>query len=144
MDELYKYLNVIEAPWHMRTKVVQLVDTIKGFLGKELKIKYIFISNWINDKGDEYIYGNSLWVFTESNIIRCIGFKDCVDPNKCELQIYSLGTTLFSQITSVNYSAAVIDIQLSNNDIAKFKAINGNLSYLINIYQDLFFKEVSL
>lgn len=144
MDELYKYLNVIEAPWHMRTKVVQLVDTIKGFLGKELKIKYIFISNWINDKGDEYIYGNSLWVFTESNIIRCIGFKDCIDPYKCELQIYSLGTTLFSQIKSVNYSAAEIDIQLSNNDIVKFKAINGNLSYLINIYQDMFFKDASL
>lgn len=141
MEDFNKYMAVIEAPWYIRTGVVQSMDTVKRFLGKELRIKQVFISNWINEKGDNYEYDNSLWIFTECNLIECADFKSCTNSDNCKFKIYSLGAALYSQITCVSYNAARIDIQLPTNETIVFRAVAGNLSYLANIYRKFFFRD---
>lgn len=144
MENINQYMSVIDAAWHIRNKISQLTDVIKEFLGKELQIKYIFVSNWINDQKSNYEYGDSLWIFTECNLIECVDFDKCNDPYKCKFNVHELGAIQFSQITSLDYKDVMIDIQLPNSNIINFRAVNSNRSHLIKIYQDLLFKNTSL
>lgn len=130
-------INTIRAPWDICDKVMTSIDVVKRFLGKDLEINHIFISNWLNN--NNYEYGDSLWIFTNNHIIECLNYKNIMnDCDLLEFKTYALESAIiFSRITSINYSESSIEIQLPNGESANFRGINGNHSHLISIYKVL-------
>ena len=72
------------------------------------------------------IYGNVM--------IKCTEYKDIMNRGILNFEVYSLDGVMYSKVESETLQSVVIDVQLSNGTV-QFKAVGGNLRYLMDIYR---------
>lgn len=136
MENINKYLDMIEVPWYMRSKITASIYTAKRFFGEDIKINHIFISNWQNN--DTYEYGDSLWIFTSNQIIEFLNFKVNNDCDVVEFKVHTLQSAiLVSRIESISYYESSIEMKLPSGELIKLRGIGSNQSYLIDIHKEL-------
>ena len=116
----------------MRGQINAAISYLKEVFENKVEVIYIFISNWKD--GNDYISDTSLWIFTENIMIKCTEYKDIMNRGILNFEVYSLDGVMYSKVESETLQSVVIDVQLSNG-IVQFKAVGGNLRYLMDIYR---------
>ena len=132
MINIDEYAQIVGGSWSMRGQINTAISYLKEFFENKLEVINIFISTWKD--GNDYISDTSLWIFTENVMIKCTEYKDIMNRGILNFEVYSLDGVMYSKVESETLQSVVIDVQLSNGTV-QFKAVGGNLRYLMDIYR---------
>lgn len=132
MINIDEYAQIVGGSRSMRGQINTAISYLKEFFENKLEVINIFISNWKD--GNDYISDTSLWIFTENVMIKCTEYKDIMNRGILNFEVYSLDGVMYSKVESETLQSVVIDVQLSNGTV-QFKAVGGNLRYLMDIYR---------
>lgn len=131
MLDIDEYALIIGNGRSIRGQINTAISYLKEFFGDKLEVTNIFISNWKD--GNDYISDTSLWVFTKNAMIKCLNYKDVMGNGILNFEVYPLDGVMYSKVEYETLQSTVIDVNLSNSTV-QFKAIGGNLRYLMEIY----------
>lgn len=108
MINIDEYALIIEGERGIRGKINTALFFLKEFFNDKLTIANVFISNW--QDGANYIPDTSLWVFTESLMIKCLNYKELDSGGALNFEIYPLYKILYANILYNSMKSVTIEI----------------------------------
>lgn len=130
--DIDEYALIIGNGWSMRGQINTAISYLKEFFDDKLEVANIFISTWKD--GNNYISDTSLWIFTENAMIKCFNYKDTMSRGILNFEVHPLDGVMYSKVEYESLQSVAIDVHLSNSTV-QFKAVGGNLRYLMTIYR---------